>query len=181
MTEPATTVADLGVVQNYDMVGAIMVWDLSGTMWAAWLNIRGELRLKQSLGTGARAALSLTNGVAVLFLTDSDVRLSELNATPFECRAGAFCRTAIRDWEADPSARTLALEYHEPSDTWFVTAGNQIAVVGRDGARAIPLQTHVRDDLTYSSILSEVAVSGDTVAITHNAGGTGALTFLGCF
>ena len=181
VTEPATTVADLGVVFSYDLSGLTMVWDFDGEMWASLLMLDSTLRLKQPLGAGESPAVSLSKRFGVLFLNEGNVRLSELDGTSFECRPGGFCRAAIQDWKVDPSTSRLALAYHPPSDTWFVSAGSQIAAVGRDGARAVPLQTHHRDDLVFDPTLVDVAISGDTIAVSQSLRGSGAVTFLGCF
>ncbi|MFW2388827.1 MAG: hypothetical protein ACN4G0_10850, partial [Polyangiales bacterium] len=75
-----------------------------------------------------------------------------------------------------------ALAHDETRDTWFVVAGDQVAVVHRGVSGALVTHAVTLEALRRAPNRVEVAVSGGTAAVVHSEQhGQSALTFLGCF
>lgn len=184
VTQPPTVSPAFPSVTPYDAAGIWAVWETNQRIAGAWLGIDGKLVLERDLGPGFDPSLTVTNdGPAVISLQHGDVQLSELDAVTLDCRDGAFCNAMLsKETLLGPASAPADLAYHEGLDTWFVVAGQQIIVVGRDGRTAWVSQLDQRTDLGDFPNLVDVVVSGDTVAVMQTSpAGDSALTFLGCF
>jgi hypothetical protein len=133
---------------------------------------------------GDTPSISITKkGPALVYLQDGKLHLSELGGLTLQCEEGGFCNVVFGAQELQENLTgPTGLAVEEASDTWFVMAGTQLAVVGRAEGRAVLKQAVSLDPLADAPKRVDVAVSGGAAAIVQAAeDGESALTFLGCF
>ncbi len=184
LAQEPTAVMDVPAFQVFDVAGLYVMWQQGDNLRAALLLNDGGLSLDIDVARGHAPGISIgRGGPGVVYLQDGGIRLSELGGVTLQCTVGGFCNEAI-DTPGSQEAPTgpTALAFDEASDTWFVMAGTQLAVVGRGEDGAIVKQAEVLDAIDNAPNRVDVAVSGGTAAIVQAAaGGESALTFLGCF
>jgi hypothetical protein len=160
--------------------GLYVMWEQGDNVRAALLQNDGGLSLEIDIARGDTPGISVRpGGPGVLYIQDGRLHLSELGGLTLLCTDGGFCNEVILN--RNPTG-PMALAYDEGTDTWFVVAGAQLAVVARGGLGAIVKQAEVLDSLNDSPNRVDVVVSGGTAAIMQAAKhGKSALTFMGCF
>jgi len=180
LTKAPTVAAEIPLYAVFDAAGLYVIWEHSDKVRAALLQNDGGLLLEIDVARGDTPGIGIRpGGPGVVYIQDGKLRLSELGGLTLLCADGGFCNEIILD--RNPTGPT-ALAYDEGTDTWFVVAGNQLAVVARGGMGAVVKQTQVLDSLNDSPNRVDVVVSDGTAAIMQAAKhGKSALTFMGCF
>jgi hypothetical protein len=160
------------------------MWQQGDNLRAALLLNDGGLSLAIDVARGHAPSISIgRGGPGIVYLQNGSIRLSELGGATLQCTAAGFCNEAI-DTPGLLGAPTepTGLSFDEVTDSWFVVAGTQLAVVGRGEDGAFVKQAEVLDAIDDAPNRVDVAVSGGTAAIVQaSADGESALTFLGCF
>lgn len=169
---------------NFDAAGAFAVWEQYGNVRAGWLMDDGAMLVAIDVGRGGKPAVAIAEGgPGVAYLQDGNLLLSELGGATLRCRAGRFCGALIDSAPLEETVTTtMALGFDEGSDTWFIAAGEQLLVVGREKSGPVVkqrLDSSVGDE---PPTRIDVALSGGTAAVvqTGEAGQT-TLSFMGCF
>jgi hypothetical protein len=184
LAQEPTLVMDVPAYQVFDVAGLYVMWQQGDNLRAALLLNDGGLSLAIDVARGHAPSISIgRGGPGIVYLQNGSIRLSELGGATLQCTAAGFCNEAI-DTPGLLGAPTepTGLSFDEVTDSWFVVAGTQLAVVGRGEDGAFVKQAEVLDAIDDAPNRVDVAVSGGTAAIVQaSADGESALTFLGCF
>jgi len=168
----------------FDAASIFLTWEHDDNIRVGVLQDEGSLALDIDAARGSAPSIALRpGGFGLAFLQDGRLRLSEFYALGLQCVAGGFCNETIRAAELQGAlSGPTGLAFDAVTDTWFVIAGTQLAVVGRSDAGAVVTQAVLLDAIEAAPVRVDVAVSGRTAAVVQSTpGGASALTFLGCF
>jgi len=175
---------EIPVFTAFDVAGASVVWEQDENLRAGYLTDDGVLVLGIDVARGEAPGIVMGNGgIGLVYVQSGGLRLSELGALTLQCAEERFCNETFgrQELQETPTGPT-GLAFDDATDSWFVVAGTQIAVVGRGEAGAFIKQAEVRDVLGDAPTKVEVKVSGGTAGVVQAAkDGKSALTFLGCF
>jgi len=180
LAQEPTVAMEIPLYAAFDADGLYVMWEQGDKVRGALLQNDGNLLLETDIARGDTPGIDIRpGGPGVLYVQDGKLRLSELGGLTLLCMDRGFCNETIL--ERNPTG-PMALAYDEGSDTWFVVAGTELAVVARGGLGAIVKQAEVLDSLSNSPNRVDVVVSDGTAAIMQAAKhGKSALTFMGCF
>jgi len=184
LAEEPTIATEVPILTRFDAAGGYLIWEQNDNLRAATLQDDGRLELDIDVARGDTPSISMTKkGPALVYLQDGKLGLSELGGLTLQCEEGGFCNVVFeaQELQGTPTGPT-GLAVDEASDTWFVMAGTQLAVVGRAEGGAVLKQAVSLDPLADAPRRVDVAVSGGAAAIVQaGRDGDSALTFLGCF
>jgi hypothetical protein len=184
LEQEPTVAMEVPVFTAFDVAGPFVVWEDGENVRAGYLRNDGFVALDIDVGRGEAPGMAMGNaGTGLAYIYGESLRLSELGLWTLQCVDGGFCDEAFgaQDLSQTPAGPT-ALAFDDATDSWFVVAGTQIAIVGRDEDDAALKQAEVRDVLGDAPNRVEVKVSGGTAGVVQAAkGGKSSLTFLGCF
>jgi hypothetical protein len=184
LAQAPTVAIEVPLYSVFDAAGAFVVWEQSDNLRAGLLVDDGTLVQDIDVGRGKMPGIAVgRDGPGVVYVEDGKLRLTELGGLTLQCLEGRFCNEWIEgEALAEGPTGPTGLAFDEATDTWFVVAGTQLAVVGRGEDGAIVKQAEVLDAIGDAPNRVDVAVSGGTAAIVQaSADGESALTFLGCF
>lgn len=184
LAEEPTIATEVPILTRFDAAGGYLIWEQNDNLRAAILQDDGRLELDIDVARGDTPSISMTKkGPALVYLQDGTLRLSELGGLTLQCEEGGFCNVVFDAQELQENLTgPTGLGVDEASDTWFVMAGTQLAVVGRGEGGAVLKQAVSLDALDDAPRRVDVAVSGGAAAIVQaTQDGDSALTFLGCF
>lgn len=168
----------------FDAAGPFVLWEQADNLRAGWVFDDGMLALDIDVGRGHTPSISIRDGgPGIAYLNDGALHLSELGGLSLQCDEGRFCQAKLQATElAAKQDGPTALAYDDATDTWFVAAGRELAVVGRSDDMPVIKEAKVLDALGVPPTRLDVAVSDGTAAVLQaSASGGSALTFLGCF
>jgi len=184
LAQAPTLAVEVPLYSVFDAASAFVVWEQSDNLRAGLLLSDGTLVLDIDVARGNTPGIAIgKGGPGLVYVQDGRLRLSELGGFTLQCQEGRFCNEwiegkALQEELGGPTA----LAFDEATDTWFVVAGTQLAVVGRREGGAVVTQADVLDALGEAPNRVDVVVSGGTAAVVQAAeDGNSALTFLGCF
>jgi hypothetical protein len=184
LAQAPTLAMELPIISAFDAAGAFVVWEQSDNLRAGLLLDDGTLTFDIDVAHGSMPGIAIgKDGPGLVYVQSGNLRLTELGGLPLQCQEGRFCNEwiegeALQEGPAGPTA----LAFDESTDTWFVMAGTQLAIVGRGEDGAVVTQASVLDALGDVPNRIDVVVSGGTAAVVQaSKDGKSALTFLGCF
>jgi len=184
LAQKPTVAGEIPLLTPFDAAGPFIVWEQDDNLRAALLRDDGALTMDIDVARGDTPSIAIgRGGPGVAYLQGGGLRLTELHLLSLQCHEGGFCNEAIEAPElpGTPTGPT-ALAFDDATDTWFVMAGTQLAVVGRSGDSAVVTQAVQLDALAGAPERIDIAVSGSTAAVVQaSRGGESTLTFLGCF
>ena len=127
--------------------------------------------------------MELTNGHLVLAHISGKMRQHYIRILPEDREIALTPRPyPVAPEAAEGTPAPTGLAFDAASDTWFVAAGTELAVVARGEAGAVVTQAVRLDALAEAPSRVDVAVSGQIAAVLQvTKRGDSALTFLGCF
>ena len=184
LAQAPTIAVEVPLYTVFDAAGTFVVWEQHDNLRAGLLLDDGTLVLDIDVARGNTPGIAIgKNRLGLTYVQDGKLRLTELGGFTLQCEEGRFCNEWLQGeaLQEEPAGPT-ALAFDEATDTWFVMAGTQLAVVGRDEDGAVVTQARVLDALGDVPNRVDVVVSGGTAAVMQAArDGNSALTFLGCF